>query len=252
MLKWIFFDVGNVILNDDPAMAVYYREIYNAIKEQGNNVTFDQMLAFREKTILENRNGRHYVSVALKYLGRKKWSQYENKIRKYLFENWAAISPLMEPIVPVIETLAEKYNLGIIANQPSNAADILQNHGLLKYFKIHGFSQTVGLTKPDPSFFRWALEEANCAAEESLMIGDRIDNDVRPAKYIGMKTLWLPITHEKKRFVPGTELEEKYLASLKRACVSLLEPEEDAEMPDGTAQDFDIIPKEIERIENNL
>ena len=111
MIKWIFFDVGNVILNDDPAMAIYYSEIFKAIKEQGNHITLNQLLKDREHSILNKRNGKHYVDVALKHLGRDKWSKYEPKIRELLSNKCATFRPLIQCIVPFIKSLANKYNL---------------------------------------------------------------------------------------------------------------------------------------------
>ena len=35
------------------------------------------------------------------------------------------------------------------------------------------------------------MERSKCKAEKSYMIGDRIDNDIVPAKEIGMKTIWI-------------------------------------------------------------
>ena len=36
-----------------------------------------------------------------------------------------------------------------------------------------------------------ALEQAKCKANEAIMIGDRLDNDIVPAKGFGMKTIWV-------------------------------------------------------------
>ena len=36
MISWIFFDVGNVILNDDPAQARAFLLLYKAINETPN------------------------------------------------------------------------------------------------------------------------------------------------------------------------------------------------------------------------
>ena len=55
MIKWIFFDIGNVILNDDPAMAFFYHEIFQAIQQNGKQVTLDEVLAARERSILLER-----------------------------------------------------------------------------------------------------------------------------------------------------------------------------------------------------
>ena len=45
--------------------------------------------------------------------------------------------------------------------------------------------------KPNPAIFRLALEQAQCEPHQVVMIGDRIDNDIRPAKLLGWKTIRL-------------------------------------------------------------
>ena len=52
-------------------------------------------------------------------------------------------------------------------------------------------SAELGCAKPDKEIFEKALELAGCAAQESVMIGDRLDNDIIPAKAVGMKTVWV-------------------------------------------------------------
>ena len=39
--------------------------------------------------------------------------------------------------------------------------------------------------------FRIALDRANCSPEHSMMIGDRLDNNIAPAHMIGMITVWV-------------------------------------------------------------
>ena len=51
MISWIFFDVGNVILNDDPAQARAFVLLHKAIAERGQAIGFDQLLAERRKLI---------------------------------------------------------------------------------------------------------------------------------------------------------------------------------------------------------
>ena len=48
-----------------------------------------------------------------------------------------------------------------------------------------------GISKPDKRIFEIALSRAKCNAENAVMIGDRIDNDIVPAKQMGMKTIWV-------------------------------------------------------------
>ena len=258
MIKWIFFDIGNVILNDDPAMAFFYHQIFHAIQQNGRHVTLDEMLAARERSILIERNGKHYEAVMKQFLGDGTWQQVDKRIRRSLADNWAEYSPLIPGIVPVIQHLAgltgrsqrpvSKFNLGIIANQPREVIGILENLGLLDYFQIHGISQIVGMSKPEPRFFHWALAQANCQPHEAVMIGDRVDNDVKPAKSIGMKTIWLPLPLDKKGYHPKTDFERRYFESLERASASRMPPKDESEMPDAVAEDFDEISSIIDRL----
>lgn len=43
----------------------------------------------------------------------------------------------------------------------------------------------------DRRIFEIAFEMAGCSADEAVMIGDRLDNDIYPAKRLGMKTIWI-------------------------------------------------------------
>lgn len=45
--------------------------------------------------------------------------------------------------------------------------------------------------KPDIKLFKIALEQSGYNASETVMVGDRLDNDIFPAKAIGMKTIWI-------------------------------------------------------------
>ena len=46
-------------------------------------------------------------------------------------------------------------------------------------------------SKPAPDIFLMGAEAVGCAPEEACMVGDRIDNDIRPAKKLGMMTVRL-------------------------------------------------------------
>ena len=45
-----------------------------------------------------------------------------------------------------------------------------------------------GVSKPDPGFFRRMLEVTPGRASEILYVGDRLDNDIRPAAGLGLQT----------------------------------------------------------------
>lgn len=91
-----------------------------------------------------------------------------------------------------MQTLKQKnYKLGIIANQIAGINQRLKNWGLLKYFDVVVTSAERGILKPNKLIFKKAFELAKCNPENAVMVGDRLDNDVLPAKQLGMKTVWL-------------------------------------------------------------
>ena len=91
----------------------------------------------------------------------------------------------------VLKTLSEKYTLGVIANQSAGAERRMTERGIREFFDVIVLSAEEGVAKPDHEIFRRALTRAGCAAENAAMIGDRDDNDIIPAKELGMKTVRL-------------------------------------------------------------
>ena len=79
---------------------------------------------------------------------------------------------------------SEGYAVGLAANQPAHARDALADCGLDVDFIAT--SAEWGVEKPSPEFFLRVCEEANRAPSELAYVGDRVDNDVLPAKRAGM------------------------------------------------------------------
>jgi len=251
MLKWIFFDVGNVILNDDPTLAQAYRFLYQSLIEKDFQITFNELMEKRYnimKSMEIEQTGPYFQILGEQLLGKDDWIEVFAKMAAEIFPRWKELNPLIPGIPDVINKLKENYRLGIIANQPSEAIEILKGHNLWDHFEVAGISSEVGYHKPDPDFFTWALKEAGCQAEEALMIGDRIDNDIIPAKRIGFKTIWLKIHPLKKGFDPRDEYEKVYLNEKVRTYDLLRQPQGNHEEPDFTADAAADILEGIERI----
>jgi putative hydrolase of the HAD superfamily len=95
-------------------------------------------------------------------------------------------------IEEVLEALKQRgLNLGLAANQPLAVLDRLKRHGIANYFEGQGISGVYGYRKPDVRLFLRICEDLAIAPHECIMVGDRIDNDVVPAKLLGMKTVLL-------------------------------------------------------------
>lgn len=57
------------------------------------------------------------------------------------------------------------------------------------FFDVVVASAEAGVKKPNPQLFQIALAQANCRAREAAMVGDRLDNDIFPAKSLGFTTV---------------------------------------------------------------
>ncbi|MFI1018008.1 HAD family hydrolase [Streptomyces sp. NPDC020965] len=77
--------------------------------------------------------------------------------------------------------------LGIAGNQTVRAGGLLR--GLFTDdVDLIGTSDDWGASKPDPAFFERVSSVVPYAASETLYVGDRVDNDIRPAITAGMPT----------------------------------------------------------------
>lgn len=79
--------------------------------------------------------------------------------------------------------------VGVAGNQPATVEQVLAAAGLEADFVAS--SATWGVAKPDPAFFVRLIAEAQVPAETILYVGDRLDNDILPARTIGMRTVFI-------------------------------------------------------------
>ena len=172
MDKWIFFDMGTTLIDETEA---YNHRIRDMI--YGTDITFEE---FDKKRIALAKEGFDGNSAAIEYFGLSKTI-------------WHTEDEIPYPNVHKIldELCVKGYKLGIIANQNTGATERLKNWKLYNYFAVIVTSSEAGCAKPNTKIFTIALNAAKCNPKESIMIGDRLDNDIIPAKALGMKTIWI-------------------------------------------------------------
>ncbi|MFD1146015.1 HAD family hydrolase [Saccharothrix hoggarensis] len=88
---------------------------------------------------------------------------------------------------PCFQQLRESgLRVGLAGNQTSRAEGILKALDLP--VDVIGTSDGWGVEKPSPAFFDRVIREAGVAADSVLYVGDRLDNDIRPAQQAGIAT----------------------------------------------------------------
>ena len=170
-IDWLFFDVGSTLVNEEKA---YQDRIEQAIAD--TNISYAAFYQTMNHYFKENKKGD---AEAMNYYGLKRPS-------------WRSDLEVLYPdCKQVLKTLHQHYKIGIIANQLPNLLARLRNFGIDSYIDLIISSADVGLAKPNLAIFKLALQQANCLAEHAVMIGDRLDNDILPAKQLGMRTIWI-------------------------------------------------------------
>ena len=81
--------------------------------------------------------------------------------------------------------------LGLVANQPAAALERLAAAGLGACFGHFAVSGTNGFRKPDARAFLAACTALGVEPAGCIMVGDRIDNDIAPARALGMAAIRL-------------------------------------------------------------
>jgi HAD superfamily hydrolase (TIGR01662 family) len=99
------------------------------------------------------------------------------------FQLRPGIDGLLERLV------AHGLALGIVANQSARAVERLRRVGIARHFRHMGLSGAMGVRKPDAAIFLGVCEALGVAPARCVMVGDRIDNDIAPAKALGMAAI---------------------------------------------------------------
>jgi putative hydrolase of the HAD superfamily len=104
----------------------------------------------------------------------------------------------------VLTYLRSKYILHLISNGFKESTEIkIAGSNISHYFDQIIISETVGVNKPDKAIFDHALSLARAVKDESIMIGDSIEADIRGALNFGMDAVYFnPMQLPKPEDVP--------------------------------------------------
>ena len=202
MKKHLFFDLDRTLWDFDGNSKRALYQLYNEAKLEQPSFSFIDFHA-------------HYVDVNTslwKAYGKKEitkdflrderfrktlenWDLNDEKLVKHFSDGYVEISPKQTDLFPnTLETLHElkqsNYEMHIITNGFKEVQYIkLENCKLRPFFDIIVCSEEVGVNKPDPKIFHYAMNKAGAKAENSFMIGDDYEVDILGAERVGMKTV---------------------------------------------------------------
>lgn len=183
-IKFLCFDLdGTLFRNVEEAWNAIQQQIYKTVERQRNLSMPEAEIYVRKRyealgssTKILNElgiDGEEFFVKAFKKIDLNKLVSKDLKI------------------VSLISDLKKKYKVGMISNTHlSIARKKLEALGLsLKVFNPMITTYELNAYKPDPAPFLKALEMAGASPEESVYIGDSVENDIMGAKGVGMRAI---------------------------------------------------------------
>jgi putative hydrolase of the HAD superfamily len=204
-IQGIFFDLYGTLLvygNMKKAWSDWLSMFYHLLKKQGLNISeesfsqecdgfFSTTAPANDEdnlTVLERRIQR--LCQRLSHQLRK---EELNHIADTIADAWQTHISIDPEAVPVLTILKRnKKMVGLVSNfdHPPHVRRILSNNGLENIFDTTIISSEVGVKKPDPAIFSFALEQTGLSQDEVAYVGDT-EEDVAGAIAAGIHPIFI-------------------------------------------------------------
>lgn len=188
-VRAVFFDVGGPIYDDENFVEAVLRALDDMRVVEGNPPVDRGEFRRIYDEIRDRQGGSLRTALATELLGSAELrAELQDRTRGY----WVHPNGTMYPdVAPLMAKLHGKVTIGVLANQEAPVVDALHRDGLGQLIDVWGISAIVGHEKPSPDLFGWALNEAGAEPAHAVHVGNRLDTDVRPAKALGLGTVWV-------------------------------------------------------------
>jgi HAD superfamily hydrolase (TIGR01509 family) len=225
MVSWVFVDLGGTLWDERPWHAFLYRTYAEVLAESGHPVSPVALRSRLEELIRDHVSAYTRAYVLGQVPDEASAAAILREVARRTRDRAGELQPLLPGALELLDDLRQDHHIGILANQPSTVRPHLEATGVAARAELVLISGEVRLAKPDPAFYRLALERAACPPPEAVMVGDRIDNDVVPAKEVGMRTV-----------------------RVRSAAYGIQEVRSDAERPDVEVSRLDDVPPAVRRL----
>ena len=203
LVKHIFFDLDRTLWDFEKNAFETLAELFqlHALQSRGVSRLEDFINCYKkhnESLWALNREGKVTKEILRSKrfcLALDEFGIQDDYLAKKLGDQYIQQCPLKINMFPftheVLSYLQEKYHLHIITNGFEEVQHVkLEQSKLSPYFQQIITSEQVGVKKPDPAIFQYALQKASSNANQSIMIGDDLPVDILGAKAIGMKQVY--------------------------------------------------------------
>ena len=201
--KHIFFDLDRTLWDFDAAAEVAFEKIYEKhhLKDLGIPSAHDFHTVYHP--LNEKLWALYRINAITKEHLRKErfmeplahYGIHDPDLADQLSNDYVYFSPRIVRLFPgtmeILEYLHPEYQLHLITNGFQEIQEIkLKESGMGKYFTSMTVSEEIGVKKPSPEIFLYAMQKAKARVEQSIMIGDEMEVDIDGARNIGMDQIY--------------------------------------------------------------
>ncbi len=191
--QWLFFDADETLFHFDA-----FRGLVLMFSRYGVDFTredFDEYQLTNKPLWVEYQNG----TVTAYELQTRRFASWAEKLgvtpeqlNSSFLDAMAEICEPLEGVREQLDAMKGKVRMAIITNGFTALQNIrLERTGLKDYFDFVVVSEEIGVAKPDPAVFDYALEQAGFPSRDSvLMVGDTLGSDVLGGLNSGMDACW--------------------------------------------------------------
>jgi len=190
MISYVFFDIDDCLFPSTEFSNLARKNAVRAMIRLGLDYDEDRLYKMLIKIIDEKgSNYPNHFDFLLKRLRVKNPGKYVAAAVAAYHDTKASILPYPE-VPDVILTLRAKGAKIFVASDGIEIKqwDKLIRMGIGIFFDGVFVSENLKVSKDKSDFYRKILKQVKAKPEECLMVGDREDRDISPAKKIGMKT----------------------------------------------------------------
>ena len=199
MISWVFFDLGGTLLDDSALVDAITRAYVELLNERGFRVTFHEFVEVRDLMIARQEHPLFRSSATTFTRDPAVSEAIRREVSPRVLGAEVTGQHAFPEAAEILDAASRHAAIGAIANQYRTVREVVRRDGLDGFFRAFHISEEVGVSKPNPAIFELALREAGCKPEEAVMVGDRIDFDVEPARALGFHTVrikWGPFRNQ--------------------------------------------------------
>ncbi len=191
---WIFFDADETLFTFDSFSGLQRMFLDYSVTFTAED--FQDYQAVNKPLWVDYQNGA-ITSLQLQHQRFQSWadrlSVLPGDLNSAFINAMAEICAPLPGAVSLLNALQGKCKMGIITNGFTALQQIrLERTGLRDHFDLIVISEQVGVAKPHPHIFDYALEQAgNPARSRVLMVGDTAESDILGGMNAGLATCWL-------------------------------------------------------------